>query len=60
MKNLIDRITTREAWSVINAALQKEIAEVCGKDSRLALELAGFKSDLNIALHQKFGIQETK
>jgi hypothetical protein len=55
--NPCDRIETREAWSRLNRHLLHAI-EAAPRDE--ALQISAFFSDLNMALHQKFGIQETK
>jgi len=55
--NPIDRIETREAWHRFNRYMLYAI-EAAPRDE--ALQLTAFYSDINVALHQKFGIEETK
>lgn len=47
-----NRIETRETWDRLNRAIQREIEMAA--NPKLALELALFKSDLNVALYRKF------
>ncbi len=57
VQNPLDRIQTRESWARLNKYLRHAIeAAPTGE----AIELLGFLSDLNIALHEKFGFEEAK
>ncbi len=55
--NPCDRIQARESWSRLNRYL---LYAIDSAPTGEAVELAAFLSDLNITLHQKFGLEEAK
>lgn len=57
--NPADRILTREAWKRLNSAILQSM-DMGRVSLDIAIELSGFLSDLNIALHKKFGTLDQK